>query len=466
MTRPSPAEAARSTASYDATQRLVPSSEGGHISVPLAAPEGRVRRSLHGVQARYGHLRNRLTPTRLHAPSLDWLNFLVADVRGALGPYVVVFLVSEQRWDAAAVGLVMTLGGWAGIATQAPIGAWLDRTRHKRGALLGALFVLSLGALIVAFLPSFWPVLIANGIMQIVSGIFEPVVAALTVGLCARAALTPRMGRNAAWARAGNVVVALTSGLVAWLFAPRAVFLQVPMIAALTIIAVMSIPYDQVDQRRARGLKSGENEAGGPGGWLTLLHSRPLLVFGGCSVLFELADAPLLTLVAQKLAVDRPAWGLVITSGCVVTAQMGMLLSAMLVGRRADRWGYRWLLAAGFALLPLRAGLTLLWQDPVWLISLQFLGGLGGGLFAALTPLWLADATQGSGHYNLAQGAMGTLRALGVTTSALAGEFLVHHSGYGAAFMASGMVGAGATVLLWMALPRVGPETTGRLQRI
>ena len=417
-------------------------------------------RSIAAAQARYGRLRERLTPKRLHAPSLDWLNFLVADVRGALGPYVAVFLVAHENWTAASVGLAMALGGWLGIAAQTPIGAWLDRTRHKQGALLGALAVVSAGAMIIVFMPYFWPVLIANSLMQIVSGVFEPVIASLTVGLCAREVLTRRMGRNAAWARAGNLVVAVTSGIAAWLFSPRAVFIQVPIIAALTVIAVLSIPYAAVDQRRARGLETGAGGSERSATWLSLFRSRPLLVFGACSFLYELAEAPLLTLVAQKLAVEYQDWRVTITSACLVLSQAGLLVAAMLVGRRADKWGYRWLLGAAFVLLPLRAGLTMFWHDPYWLIGLQLVGGLGTGLLAALTPLWLADATHGTGRYNLSQGAMGTLRALGVATSAAVGEFIVHYAGYNSAFLACGVIGALGTVLLWLALPQVEPART------
>ena len=43
--------------------------------------------------------------------SLDAANFLLADVRGALGPYLNVFLVTQQHWSQSAVGLVTTLDG-------------------------------------------------------------------------------------------------------------------------------------------------------------------------------------------------------------------------------------------------------------------------------------------------------------------------------------------------------------------
>jgi MFS family permease len=113
------------------------------------------------------------------------------------------------------------------------------------------------------------------------------------------------------------------------------------------------------------------------------------------------------------------------------------------------------LLTAGFIMLPLQAVLTLLSRNPGWLIAVQLFGGLGTGLFVALTPLWLADATRGTGRYNVSQGAMGTLRAIGATSSSLASELLMDRFGYSAAYIGCGIVGVAALALLWFALPEV-----------
>ncbi len=78
--------------------------------------------------------------------SLDAINFLLADVRGALGPYLNVFLVTQQHWSQSEVGLVTMIGGLLGIAVQTPIGAAIDETHAKRGAIVLALAVLGIGA--------------------------------------------------------------------------------------------------------------------------------------------------------------------------------------------------------------------------------------------------------------------------------------------------------------------------------
>ena len=424
--------------------------------------ETRLRRSAQAVRERSSQIRERLRPKNLRAPSLDWLNFLIADVRGGLGPYVIVFLTAEQGWSPTMAGLVSTVGGWLGLAVQTPIGAWLDRTNRKRAAMLWGLLGLSVGAVVIAILPSFWPVLLAYGAMQVVSGVFEPAVAALTVGLCTREILTARMGRNAAWSRAGNIAAAVLSGLVAWRFSAGGVFLQVPVIAALAAVTAMTIPYSKVDLRRARGLEPGEGHTEAPQGWITLLRSRSLLVFAACSFLYELADAPLLTLVGQKLGSDQPGAGIVLTSALIIAAQAGMLAASILVGKRADSLGYRWLMALGFAMLPVQGVLTALSGSPAYLIAVQVFGGVGTGLFAALTPIWLADATRGTGRYNFSQGAMATMRGLGATTSGLVSGLMADNLGYAAAFLGCGVIGAAAAVLLWLGLPegRQAPAPT------
>jgi hypothetical protein len=51
--------------------------------------------------------------------SLDAVNFLLADVRGALGPYLNVFLVTQHHWGQSEVGLatISRVGGAGGFSS-------------------------------------------------------------------------------------------------------------------------------------------------------------------------------------------------------------------------------------------------------------------------------------------------------------------------------------------------------------
>jgi MFS family permease len=97
--------------------------------------------------------------------------------------------------------------------------------------------------------------------------------------------------------------------------------------------------------------------------------------------------------------------------------------------------------------------LTVLDNAPSWLVAVQAFGGFGTGLFAALTPIWLADATRGSGRYNLSQGVMAAMRGLGATSSGLLSELMVENVGYTEAYLGCGIIGAIAAVLLWFGIP-------------
>jgi MFS family permease len=407
------------------------------------------------------------TKIRRFSPfSLDAINFLLADVRGALGPYLNVFLVTQQHWSQTEVGLVTTTGGLLGLAVQTPIGAAIDETRAKRGAIVLALAVLGIGATVIFTWPSFWPVLIANSLMAIVGDVFGPAVAALTLGLYARKQLARRMGRNSAFDHAGNVAIAVLAGAVGYASSQRAVFLLVPVFAVLAGIAVLSIPSKAIDLDRARDLDQEPDAAGrstGPAGYGILFKSRPLVIFGLCVMLFHLANAALLPLVGQKLAAVFPEEATAMMSACIIAAQLVMLPIALLVGHTADSWGRKPLFLAGFAILPIRAVLYTLSDNSFWLIGVQLLDGIGAGIFGALTPLVIADIMRGTGRYNLALGAIATMQGIGASLSGLAAGVIVDHFGYSATFLTLGAAAGVALIVFTLGMPETAePETVSQ----
>ena len=387
--------------------------------------------------------------------SLDALNFLLADVRGALGPYLNVFLVTQQHWSQSAVGVVTTVSGLLGLVLQTPAGAAIDATRRKRGLIVAALVLLAAGAVTIFIWPQFWPVLIANTVIATVGDVFGPAIAALTLGLFTRAELARRMGRNSAFDHAGNVAVAAAAGGIGWALSQRAVFLLVPVFAALAAAATLSIPAAAIDHDRARG---GDETDGQPGGWRSLLESRPLLVYAGCTLLFHFANAPLLPLVGQKLAVAHKDVATAMMSACIIAAQLIMLPIALAVGRTADRVGRKPILLIGFAILPVRALLYTVSDNTAWLIGVQLLDGVGAGIFGAITPLVVADVMRGTGRYNIAQGVVATAQGIGASLSGLAAGVVVDHFGYGAAFVSLGAAAGVAVAVLAVAMPETAPQ--------
>ena len=420
---------------------------------------GTIRRPLWPRKRTSGQRRLDLMFSR--AP-LDWLNFFLADVRGGLGAYVGVFLLTQANWDQATIGAVLTVSGLIGITLHTPIGTLIDATHFKRGLIIVGTCALAVSALAIAWAPTLPVVLTADILMAIAGAIFAPTVAAITLGITSRQALPARLGRNAAFDRAGNIFIAFLAGVIGWSFSQRAVFYLVPFFAVLTALAVLSIPACSIDHDRARGLDGNEhNEREQPVDWRVFLEFRPLIVLISANALFHFANAPMLPLLGQKLALAHPGAETALTSACVITAQLVTIPTALLVGWKANSWGRKLLLLIGFVALPIRGVLYTFSDNAVWLVSVQILDGIAAGTLDALIPLILADVMRGTGRYNAARGVLGTVQGVAGSLSNVVAGFLVVVAGYSATFLALATVALGACMLLLIAMP----ETAARLDR-
>ncbi|MGO9418432.1 MFS transporter [Roseiarcus sp.] len=257
--------------------------------------------------------------------ALDALNFLSADVRNLFGPFINVFLVTGRHWTQTEVGLVTTASGLLGIALQTPIGAAIDVTRGKREVIVATMAAMSVAALFIVIRPTFWPMVFATSILAIAGDAFAPAVAALTLGLVPKDAFARRLGRNSAFDHGGNIATALVAGLVGYLFSQRAVFLLVPFYAALTSAAVLSIPAGAIDHDRARDLGKERDHGAAAAEDFALFRNPSLVVFAACAFFFHFANAPLLPLVGQKLALQFPREATAMMSFCMVAAQAVMV---------------------------------------------------------------------------------------------------------------------------------------------
>jgi MFS family permease len=388
---------------------------------------------------------------------LDWLNFFLADVRGGLGPYVGVFLLTQAHWDQATIGAVLTVSGLIGIALHAPVGALIDATRFKRGLLVTGVAALTASALAIAWAPTVPVVLAADIVMAVLGAVFAPTVAAITLGLIGRVGLAARLGRNAACDRAGNIFIGALAGLVGWALGQRAVFHLVPLFAVLTSLTVLAIPAGAIDHERARGLDEDSLGGGRPAGWHVLFERRPLLVLALGVALFHFANAPMLPLLTQKLALAHAGAETVLVAACVVTAQLVSVPTALLVGTRADTWGRKPILLAAFAALPLRGVLYTVSDEAVFLIAVQALDGIALGILDALMALVLADIMRGTGRYNVARGVVGTVQGIGGSLSNVVAGLIVVRAGYTAAFLTLAVVALSAFLVMLAAMP----ETRG-----
>jgi predicted MFS family arabinose efflux permease len=143
--------------------------------------------------------------------ALEALNFFMADMQAGIGPFLGVFL-QQRGWTTGAVGLVMTLGGLAGMAVTAPAGALVDQTRKKRLLIIISGVFTVLASSLVRFSQSFWVIASSQVATAIAGAAIGPAVTGVTLGIVRQSGFNRQNGRNQAFNHAGNMIGAGLSG--------------------------------------------------------------------------------------------------------------------------------------------------------------------------------------------------------------------------------------------------------------
>ena len=106
-----------------------------------------------------------------------------------------------------------------------------------------------------------------------------------------------------------------------------------------------------------------------------------------------------------------------------------------------------------FAALGMRGGLFAITSDPSVLVVIQVLDGITAAVFGIMIPLIVADMTYGSGHFNLAQGIVGTATGIGASLSPALAGYASDHYGHSVAFMGLAAVAMVGLIVIWAAMP-------------
>jgi MFS family permease len=92
--------------------------------------------------------------------------------------------------------------------------------------------------------------------------------------------------------------------------------------------------------------------------------------------------------------------------------------------------------------------------------STPFSGAIAA-VFSVMVPLIVADVAFGSGHFNLAQGIIGTAVGIGASLSTVLAGYVSDKFGSGFAFTGLAAIAALGFALIWLAMPetrRAGDE--------
>jgi MFS family permease len=182
------------------------------------------------------------------------------------------------------------------------------------------------------------------------------------------------------------------------------------------------------------------------------------VLFAGALVLFQLADASVLPLVGENLAITIHDRAAIWMSGLVIVPQIVVAVLAPWVGFHAEKSGRRPLLLIGFGLEPIRALLLAVSSAYPVLVTAQILSGITGATIGVLTVLVVTDLTVGTGRFNLAVGVVGATSGIAASVSTSTTGFLFQACGPRIGYLPLAAIAAAATALLWVFLSETKPE--------
>jgi MFS family permease len=244
------------------------------------------------------------------------------------------------------------------------------------------------------------------------------------------------------------------SGLLGWQFGIPAVFWLAAVFGVLSIVSVLMIPRDAIDDKAARGLEENGQDDEQASGLRVLLDCKPLLVLASALALFHLGNGAMLPLYGMAVVAAKqgdPASFVAIT---IVVAQAVMVVASIAAMRTAEKQGYWWVLLISFVALPIR-GLVAAHVINRWgVYPVQILDGVGAGLQSVAVPGLVARVLNGTGRVNVGQGAVMTVQGLGAALSPAIGGWIAQEIGYSAMFMILGSFALGS-IAIWIAFRSV-----------
>ena len=411
------------------------------------------------------------SPSKRSLNGLDSLNFLMADVRDGVGPFLSVYLKGGLHWGAGDIGIAIAVSSMVGAICQIPAGLIVDSVRAKRALVVLSGLVVAAGCLSIALFPNFYLVIGSQAVLGAASAIIPPALAAISLGLVGPVRFPARISRNEGFNHGGNFSAALLAGLIAQRFGYQWIFFLVCISAMGSAWAVGMIRTNEIDHVVARGGAIGQEDDISRTAASSQRNTRPLaiadlfrrkdlIIFLVSVIFFHFGNAAMLPMAGQVLAKTHPGADISALGACIIAAQLVMVGVAAAVGwalRRGIR--RRTIFMIALVLLPIRGLLFAVTDSPISIVMIQLLDGVAAGIFGVISVVIASDLMRGTGRFNLAQGLVALATGLGASISNLVAGFVVQAFGYSIGFLTLAGIATLALLFFAILMPETGPRS-------
>lgn len=358
-------------------------------------------------------------PSKQTIWGLNSLLFFISDVRHGVGPLLSIYLHSDLKWNPAQIGFALGSIDMAAVVSQLPAGLLADASHSKRGLVAFACLCIMGGCALIVSLPAFATLIVAQMIMGMAIAIITPSLGAITMGLFGKARYPWRTTRNEMWNHAGNVFTALSIGVVSFVFGHQWIFYIVMLFALACLISLCFIRPHEIHYSAARELAKdpATGHSAPPVSFKQLFKRKAIFILNVSLGIYYIANAAQIALVGQMLANRYPHWDALFLAACMLIAEFVMIGTAFGLGFIVNRLGRKPIFLTAFCILPIRAVLYTLTDNPIWLLSIQILDGMAAGIVGVIITIINSDLGEGTGRFNFLQGMTALSTSIGASLS-------------------------------------------------
>ncbi|MDP3705217.1 MAG: MFS transporter [Legionellaceae bacterium] len=372
--------------------------------------------------------------------ALSFMIFFIADIQSGIGPILSIYLRSNLGWDTSQVGMALATTGIVGALFQLPSGIIVDAIRYKRSLIAFACICMTISCTILLSQTSLYSIIAAQSLVGLASSLIPPSIAAISLGLVGKDSFPKRVSVNESILHAGTVIAMIIIGLSAQLYGHSWIIYGTIMFSIMALIPIPFINSKEINYSVARALpliQNGIDEIQAtPISFLQLAKSKSILIFFSAVIVFHFANAAQLPLVGQQLAKIYPANDSILMAGCIILAQLVMVVVAFSLGFIINRIERKPIFLFAFIFLILRALLFSITENSYYLLIIQLLDGISAGIFGVVAVVMVSDLATGTGRFNFLLGALGLCVGIGSSLSNIIAGFITKNYGFHAGFIA------------------------------
>ena len=372
--------------------------------------------------------------------------FFIADIQGGIGPILSIYLRSNLGWDTSQVGMALATTGIVGVLFQIPSGIIVDAIRFKRSLIVFACTCIILSCTILLSQTSLYLIIAAQSLVGLASSLIPPSIAAISLGLVGKDLFPQRVSINETIVHAGTVIAIIIIGLLAQLYGHSWIVYGTIMFSILALMPIPFINANEINYSVSRELPFMQNgtddKKAAPVNFLQLVKSKSILIFFSAVIVFHFANAAQLPLVGQELAKINPDSDSIFMAGCIVLAQIVMVVVAFSLGFIINKMGRKPIFLFSFIFLILRSLLFSITESSFYLLIIQLLDGISAGIFGVVSVVIVSDLASGTGRFNFLLGALGLCVGIGSSLSNIIAGFITKIYGFHVGFISLSFIAA------------------------